>query len=219
MGWTMKKYAVLMSGSVALVVIAWVGLLNYESVSQGFNTGMLGKEAPVSQDPATSEPLPQVVEPPEVIPLGTPVEVRYQTRRVTTDQSQVVNASDGHAFFIKVDRSQVVNSLDSGDTLSSPVEAGDGKLVVVYLTFTNASLSVTTLPQTRFRLIDSQGRQYNEVHEGRVSVLNWLSTQGLSSPLQRVLPGHSAKTAQVFRVAADASNLKLVVDDTLLAIQ
>jgi hypothetical protein len=31
--------------------------------------------------------------------------------------------------------------------------------------------------------------------------------------------GHSAKTAQVFRVAADASNLKLVVDDTLLAIQ
>ena len=83
----------------------------------------------------------------------------------------------------------------------------------------NTGPSASTLPQTQFRLRDSQGRQYEEVYEGRVSVLKWLATQGLDSPVQRVLPGHSAQTAQVFRVAADASNLKLVVDDTLLAIQ
>lgn len=89
----------------------------------------------------------------------------------------------------------------------------------------NTGPSASTLPQTRFSLRESQGRQYAEVYEGRVSVLKWLATQGLDSPVQRVLPGHSAQTAQVFRVAADASSLKLVVnespgsDDTLLAIQ
>ncbi len=219
MGWTIKKYAVLMSGAVALVVIAWVGLLNDESFSQRFKKGGSGDRAPASGYPEVPEPSPQAAEAPEVIPLGTPVEVRSQNRRVKVDQSQVVNASGGDTFSIKVERSQVVNSLDSGDTFSGPVKAGDGKLVVVYLTFMNTGPSASTLPQTRFSLRDSQGRQYAEVYEGRVSVLKWLATQGLDSPVQRVLPGHSAQTAQVFRVAADASNLKLVVDDTLLAIQ
>lgn len=74
---------------------------------------------------------------------------------------------------------------------------------------------------SRFQLLDSQGRKYAELEdfEESMSINMWLKAQGLEEAGNQMFPGATAKTAKVFRVAPDASGMKLAINNTLFNIQ
>lgn len=138
----------------------------------------------------------------QVIPVGTFADVK-------NDRAVQINSSE------------VVNQIQPNNEFMKPVGAKGGKLVVVYMTLKNTGSESGNMFWSQFQLVDSQGRKYDKIEdfEEGVSINTWLDEQGLENVGDQLFPGAAAKTANVFRVAPDASDLKMVASGKVFNIQ
>lgn len=122
---------------------------------------------------------------------------------------------------IQIEYSEIVDSISSGNQFFESVDAKGGKLAVVYMTLKNTGQESGDMLWTEFQLIDGKERKYDEIEdfEEAASVNSWLESQGLERASNQLFPGATAQTAKVFRVAPDASDLKLLANDKSFDIQ
>lgn len=129
-----------------------------------------------------------------------------------------VNVRDDRT--VLVERTEEVAELHTNDEFTPAIEAQNGRLLIVYLTLGNTGKESGNMLRTQFQLIDSQGRQYDDVQAGQdiSTMFMWLAEQGLEEPSTQIFPGGTAPTAKIFRVAPDAEGLRLVVNEKEFAI-
>jgi hypothetical protein len=115
---------------------------------------------------------------------------------------------------MKVTGSEVVSSLSTGNPFAEPLEAKGGKLVVVYVTTKNTGNESGNMFWSQFQLVDSEGKKYDDIEDFTeiIAVNMWAKNKGLAETGDQLFPGGSANSALVFRVAPNASGLKLVVN-------
>ena len=114
---------------------------------------------------------------------------------------------------VKVDRIQTFDRIVADNTFASPIERKGGKLIVVYLTLKNTGDESGNMAWSVFQLKDKEGRKYDEIDNFMTKSI-WLKEQGLDRDNEQIFPGGTAQTAKIFRVANDASKLKLAVNLT-----
>lgn len=112
---------------------------------------------------------------------------------------------------VQVNESETVQQIASSNQFMKPVASKGGKLVVVYMTLKNTGNESGNMFWTKFQLVDSQGRKYEEIadFEEIVTINTWMGEKNLEDPASQVFPGGTAKTAKVFRVSPDAEGLTL----------
>ena len=115
---------------------------------------------------------------------------------------------------------QTINRIVPNNKFMKPLEAKGGQLVVVGMKVKNTGQESGDMMWTKFQLIDSQGRKYNEINnfEEIISVNAWLKENEVEEAESQMFPGETIKTAKVYRVASDASDFKLVVNGKLIII-
>ena len=149
---------------------------------------------------------------------GSPQEAYANTSDITA-VGTVVGVRNNRT--VLVERSKEVIKLQADNGFTPPIENRGGKLLLVHLTLGNTSSTSGDMLGTQLQLMDSQGRQYNDISssEDGESLSIWLEEQGLEDFSAQILPGETIQTAKVFRVARDADELKLLVDDQAFAIE
>jgi hypothetical protein len=137
-----------------------------------------------------------------VIPLGTVEAVRG-------DRSLGVTGS------------REFSSISVSNQFMDPVASKGGRLVAVYLTIKNTGKESGDMSWTRFRLKDSEDRTYDAISDfSEITTISmWTEEQGLASPGDQLFPGGTANTVAVFRVAPDATGLRLNVNQNTFAIE
>lgn len=144
----------------------------------------------------------------------------------SSSQAQEKPAPVGVSRLVKGNRSLTVTSSRNYTTIYSdnqfmdPVTSKGGKLIAVFLTIKNTGNESGNMFWTTFKLVDSQGRKYDDIEDfSEIMTINsWSEGQGLVDSGDQLFPGAIAKTVVVFRVAPDASGLKLKVNDKLFDI-
>ncbi len=114
---------------------------------------------------------------------------------------------------VKIDRIQTFDRIVADNPFATPIEGRGGKLIVVYLTLKNTGDESGNMAWSRFQLKDREGRRYDEIDNSMTENI-WLKEQGLDRDNEQIFPGGTALTAKIFRVANDASKLKLAVNLT-----
>lgn len=119
---------------------------------------------------------------------------------------------------MKVTSSEVVSSLPSGNQFQEPLESKGGKLVVVYVTIKNTGSESGNMFWSQFQLVDSEGKKYDDIEDftEMMTVNMWAKNNGLAETGDQLFPGGTANSAIVFRVAPNASGLKLIVNNDKL---
>jgi hypothetical protein len=119
---------------------------------------------------------------------------------------------------MKITASEVVSSLPSGNQFQEPLEAKGGKLVVVYVTIKNTGSESGNMFWSQFQLVDSEGKKYDDIEDftEMVTVNMWAKNNGLAETGDQLFPGGTANSALVFRVAPNATGLRLLVNDDKL---
>ena len=164
-----------------------------------------GTTSPMAESTSVSEPgvtnVKRLANTDSIAPVGSTVEVK--------DNRTVL-----------VQRSEEVAELQVNDEFTPTIEARGGRLIIIYLTLGNTGNELGNMLRTQFQLVDSQGRKYDEVQKGQdiSTMFMWLAEQGLDEPAAQIFPGGTTQTAKIFRVAPDAENLKLVVNEKEFAI-
>ncbi len=118
---------------------------------------------------------------------------------------------------VKVDRIQTFDRIVADNTFASLIEGKGGKLIVVYLTLKNTGDESGNMAWSVFQLKDKEGRKYDEIDNFMTKSI-WLKEQGLDRDNEQIFPGGTAQTAKIFRVANDASKLKLAVNLTIFKL-
>ena len=185
-------------GAAAVISLSVFGALEPASTEISQDSG--ATETNVVEGEAESDTASETVanQSIEVITLGSRADVR-------NDRAITVNSSEE------------VAEISINNEFTDPIEAKGGKLIVVYLTMENTGNESGDMFWTQFELVDDQGRTYKEV-EDFLTLAMWLEEKGLEDPSNQLFPGGSAETARVFRVAPDASNLMLLVNEQSFAI-
>lgn len=114
---------------------------------------------------------------------------------------------------VKVDGIKTFDQIVINNTFATPITGKGGKLIVVYLTLKNTGNESGNMAWSEFRLEDNEGRKYDEI-DNSMTKIAWLEEQGLDRDNEQIFPGGTAKIAKIFRVANDASKLKLAVNLT-----
>ncbi|MBG1258336.1 hypothetical protein [Nostoc commune] len=115
---------------------------------------------------------------------------------------------------------ETINRIVPNNEFMKPVEAKGGQLVVIGMKLKNSGQESGDMMYTKFQLLDSQGRKYNEINnfEEMISLNAWLKENDVEEAGSQMFPGETIKIAKVFRVASDASDFKLVVNGNLISI-
>ncbi len=149
-------------------------------------------------DKNTSSPAPEIAKPQppkaDLIAVGVMANVR-------SDRA------------VKVDGMKTLDRIIANNSFATPIEGKGGKLVVVYITLKNTGNESGNMAWSGFRLEDKEGRKYDEIDDFMTKSI-WLKEQGLDRDNEQIFPGGTTQTAKIFRVANDASNLKLSVNLT-----
>lgn len=116
---------------------------------------------------------------------------------------------------MKVTGSEFLSSLSTDNQFMEPLRAKGGKLVVVYLTIKNIGKESGDMFWSEFALTDSQGNKYADIEDfsEMMTVSRWAKNKGLAETGDQLFPGGTANSAIVFRVAPNANDLKLLVND------
>jgi Domain of unknown function (DUF4352) len=115
---------------------------------------------------------------------------------------------------IQVVKIETLAQINSSSSFTDPVEAKGGQLAVVSMKLKNTGKESGNMAWTDFKLIDSQGRKYDDIDSltENMNIDMWMKDRGLENLSSQMFPGAILKTAKVFRVASDASNFKLEVN-------
>ena len=121
---------------------------------------------------------------------------------------------------IAITNTEVYTTIYANNQFMDPVTSKGGKLIGVFLAIKNTGKESGNMFWTSFQLIDDQGRKYDDIEDFTeiLTINNWSESLGLADSGDQLFPGATAKTVLVFRVAPDASGLKLSVNDKLFAI-
>jgi Domain of unknown function (DUF4352) len=119
---------------------------------------------------------------------------------------------------LQVDSSETLETIAANNEFMEPVQSKGGKLVGVFLTIKNTGKESGNMFWTTFQLRDSQDRRYDDIEDFKeiMTIDMWAKDQGLAQAGDQLFPGATAKTAVVFRVAPDAEDLKLVVNNDIV---
>lgn len=115
---------------------------------------------------------------------------------------------------VQVVEIETVDRIAPDNEFADPVDGKGGQLVVINMKLKNTGQESGDMMWTDFKLIDSQGRKYDDIDDfsEMVSIDMWLEDQGLDKASSQMFPGATIETAKVFRVAPDASGFKLAVN-------
>lgn len=121
---------------------------------------------------------------------------------------------------LRVNRSEILDSIQTGNPYIEPVESKGGKLVVVYLTVRNTGNESGNMFWTQFQLRDSQGRLFDSLEDLQdiATISAWAKEQGLEDAGNQLFPGGTADVVQVFRVSPDAKGMQLLSDNQVFDI-
>lgn len=121
---------------------------------------------------------------------------------------------------LRVNRSVILDAIQTSNPYVEPVESKGGKLVAVSLTVRNTGNESGNMFWTQFKLRDSQGRLFDDLEDFQdISTINaWAKEQGLSDSGDQLFPGGTADVVQVFRVSPDAKEMQLMVDNQVFEI-
>jgi hypothetical protein len=102
---------------------------------------------------------------------------------------------------------KTVDRIAPDNEFAAPVEGKGGQLVVVGMKLKNTGQESGDMMWTDFKLIDRQGRKYDELDDfsEMTSINMWLEEQGGDKASSQMFPGATIETAKVFPVAPDAS--------------
>jgi hypothetical protein len=147
----------------------------------------------------------------------TPV-VERMSSPSPTDIGKWANVRSDRA--IQVTEVNTVSQISPNNEFATPVDSKGGQLVVVTMKLKNIGQESGDMMWTDFKLIDTQGRKYDDVDDFSeiLSIDMWLGDQGLDKAGSQMFPGETIETAKVFRVAPDASNFKLAVNGKIIDI-
>lgn len=121
---------------------------------------------------------------------------------------------------LRVDGSEVLDSIQTNNQFMGNLEPKGGKLVAVYMTIENTGNESGNMLWTEFKLRDNQGRSFDDIEdfEELMIVNTWADDKGLSDPSGQLFPGATAEIVKVFRVSPDAEGLELTVNNQSFAI-
>ncbi|XGB42114.1 MAG: SH3 domain-containing protein [Nodosilinea sp. LVE1205-7] len=121
---------------------------------------------------------------------------------------------------LRVNRSEILDSIQTGNPYIKPVESKGGKLVVVYLTVRNTGNESGNMFWTQFQLRDNQGRLFDNLEDFQdISTISmWAKEQGLEDAGNQLFPGGTANVVQVFRISPDAKGMQLLSDNQVFEI-
>jgi hypothetical protein len=177
---------------LTVLVLSFIVNGIYASVS-GTNESLDANIANSNQQPVTEQAQSQTD---QITPVGNFADV-------TNDRA------------LKVNKSEVANSIQANNQFISPIEGKGGQLVIVYMTILNTGNESGNIFWSEFQLYDNQGRIFHELEdfEEIMNINMWAKDQGLDESGDQLFPGGTAETVKVFRVSPDAQDLKLVVND------
>ena len=148
----------------------------------------------------------------------TPV-VQETASYLKSDETEAwVNVRGDRA--VQVVEMETVDQITPYNQFADPVDGKGGQLVTVKMNLKNTGQESGDMMWTDFKLIDSQGRKYDDIDDlsEMVSIDMWLEDRGLDKASSQMFPGATIETAKVFRVAPDASGFKLVVNGKSIII-
>ncbi len=122
---------------------------------------------------------------------------------------------------VQISSSKIDTSIFSTTYGFDAIAQKGGKIAVVFMTLKNTGSKSGDLDWSGFRLVDGQGREYDPLEDAEDIVVfsRWLKENGLGDSDDQLFPGATVQTAKGFRIAPDASNLMLKVNDLLFEIQ
>ena len=106
---------------------------------------------------------------------------RGSTAQTTISVNTLVDVRNDRA--VQIERSEVMDSIPTGNQFAKSVEAKGGKLTVVYMDLKNIGKESGNMFWTKFQLTDNQGRKYSEIEdfEEITSISMWMKSQGLEA--------------------------------------
>jgi len=116
---------------------------------------------------------------------------------------------------------ELVDQLSTGNEFVEPLSAKGGEIAVVRMSIENTGKESGDSIFTTAKLIDSQGRSYDQIQdvEEAGAVYLWEEAEGLASINDQLFPGGTAEIAKVFRVAPGAGGFTLVVNSLKFATE
>ncbi|MBD2573178.1 MULTISPECIES: DUF4352 domain-containing protein [Oscillatoriales] len=121
---------------------------------------------------------------------------------------------------VKIAGIQMLDTIFPSNYFMENVESKGGQLAVVGLEMKNTGNQSGSITWSSYKLIDSQGRKYNEINDfsETLSINQWLKDKGIE-PSSQLFPGQVVPIVKVFRVASDASGFKLEVNGKRIDIR
>ena len=110
---------------------------------------------------------------------------------------------------IAVTEAKLYESIQSGNSFSSPVSGQGGLILVVYMTLNNTGKESGDMAWTSFAVEDANGYEYSELQGQSLDLSLWREEMGLGDTDDQLFPGQNKQMAKVFRVKRDATGMKL----------
>ncbi|MBE7380574.1 MAG: DUF4352 domain-containing protein [Leptolyngbya sp. SIO1E4] len=151
------------------------------------------------------------------VKTSQPAEAEVISQEATPVNTAVAVAEDRSVL---VERSEQVDAISVMNDFTEPVTGNGQDLMIVYVTIENTGEAFGSIFGTQFRLVDSDGREYDPIQnlEEAVTINMWLDKRDLEHSSARLFPGSTVQTAKIFRVAPDASELKLLANEIMMDI-
>jgi hypothetical protein len=110
---------------------------------------------------------------------------------------------------VAVTEAKLYESIQSGNSFSSPISGQGGLILVVYMTLNNTGKESGDMAWTSFAVEDANGYEYSELEGQSLDLSLWRDEMGLGDADDQLFPGQSKQIAKIFRVKRDASGMKL----------
>jgi len=122
---------------------------------------------------------------------------------------------------VKIAGIEMLDRIVPNDYFLEDVESKGGQLAVVGLEMKNTGNESGGIAWSTYKLIDSQGRKYNEINDfsETLSINQWIKDRGIEEPSSQLFPGQVVQIVKVFRVARDASGFQLEVNGNRIDIR
>lgn len=122
---------------------------------------------------------------------------------------------------VKIAGIEMLDRIVTNDYFLEDVESKGGQLAAVALEMKNTGNESGGIAWSTYKLIDSQGRKYNEINDfsETLSINQWIKDRGIEEPSNQLFPGQVAQIVKVFRVASDASDFQLEVNGNRIDIR
>lgn len=132
-----------------------------------------------------------------------------EVRRQNVPMGTFVPVKDDRS--IAVTDAKLYESLQTGNSFSSPISGEGGLILVVYMTLSNTGKESGDMTWTSFTVEDTNGFEYSELQGQSFDLSMWRDAMGLGDSDDQLFPGQNKQIAKVYRVKRDSPGMKLAV--------